>query len=87
VKNFVDTAYLKAKDVINTHRDALARIAEALLVREVLDASEVNLLIEGKPLPEVARHAPAKPSPPETTQVLKPHPAPGLSSRERPQPA
>jgi cell division protease FtsH len=87
VKKFVNTAYLKAKDVITTHRDALVRIAEALLVREVLDASEVNLLIEGKPLPEVARHAPAKPSPPETTQVLKPHPAPGLSSRERPQPA
>ncbi len=87
VKNFVNTAYLKAKDVITTHRDALVRIAEALLVREVLDASEVNLLIEGKPLPEVARHAPAKPSPPETTQVLKPQPAPGLPSRERPQPA
>jgi cell division protease FtsH len=87
VKNFVDTAYLKAKDVVTTHRDALARIAEALLVREVLDASEVNLLIEGKPLPEVVRHVPPKPSLPETTQVLKPHPAPGLSSRERPQPA
>ena len=87
VKNFVNTAYLKAKDVVTTHRDALVRIAEALLVREVLDASEVNLLIEGKPLPEVARHVPPKPSPPETTQVLKPHPAPGLPSRERPQPA
>jgi cell division protease FtsH len=83
----VNTAYLKAKDVITTHRDALVRIAEALLVREVLDASEVNLLIAGKPLPEVARHVLPKPSPPETTQVLKPHPAPGLSSRERPQPA
>ncbi|MGB7590073.1 MAG: ATP-dependent zinc metalloprotease FtsH [Terriglobia bacterium] len=87
VKNFVDTAYLKAKDVVTTHRDALVRIAEALLVREVLDASEVNLLIEGKPLPEVTRHVTPKPSPPETTQVLKPHPAPGLPSRERPQPA
>jgi cell division protease FtsH len=87
VKNFVNIAYLKAKDVITTHRDALVRIAEALLVREVLDASEVNLLIEGKPLPEVARHVPPKPSLPETTQVLKPHPAPGLPSRERPQPA
>ena len=87
VKKFVNTAYLKAKDVITTHRDALVRIAEALLVREVLDASEVNLLIEGKPLPEVARHVPPQPSPPETTQVLKPHPAPGLPSRERPQPA
>jgi cell division protease FtsH len=83
----VNTAYLKAKDVLTTHRDALVRIAEALLVREVLDASEVNLLIEGKPLPEVVRPAPPTPPQPETTQVLKPRPTPGLPSRERPQPA
>jgi cell division protease FtsH len=85
VKKFVNTAYQRAKDILTTSRDALARIAEALLVREVLDASEVNLLIEGKPLPERA----AKPSPtqPETTQVLKPQPTPGMPTRERPQPA
>jgi cell division protease FtsH len=86
VKKFVMTAYQRAKDVISSHREALMRIAEALLIREVLDASEINLLIEGQPLPERAR-AVAKPSAPETTEVLKPQPTPGLPGRERPQPA
>jgi cell division protease FtsH len=87
VKKFANSAYRKAKEILTTHRDALVRIAEALLVREVLDASEVNLLIEGKPLPEVARLSPPKPAQPETTQVLKPRPTPGVPSHERPQPA
>ena len=87
VKKFVTTAYERAKEILTTHREALVRIAEALLVREVLDASEVNLLIEGKPLPEFVRREPPPPPQPETTQVLKPQPAPGLPPRERPQPA
>jgi cell division protease FtsH len=87
VKKFVNTAYLKAHDVLTSQREALVRIAEALLVREVLDASEVKLLIEGRPLPEMVRPVAPKPPQPETTQVLKPQPAPGLPSRERPQPA
>jgi cell division protease FtsH len=87
VKKFISTAYQRAKEVLTTHREALMRIAEALLVREVLDASEVNLLIEGKPLPERVKPEPPKPTQPETTEVLKPHAAPGIPGRERPQPA
>ncbi len=87
VKKFVVTGYQRAKDILTQNRDALARIAAALLVREVLDASEVRLLIEGKPLPEPARLERPKPLEPETTEVLKPQPASGLSGRERPQPA
>jgi len=56
-------------------------------VREVLDASEVKLLVEGKPLPERVRVAPPTPPQPQTTEVLKPQAAPGLAGRERPQPA
>src|SRR2546427_955599 len=85
VKKFVMNAYQRAKDVLSSNRETLVRIAEALLVREVLDAADVKLIIEGKPLPE-----PVKPriSAPETTEVLKPQPAaPGLAGRERPQPA
>jgi cell division protease FtsH len=85
VKKFVMNAYQRAKDVLTQNKEALIRIAEALLVREVLDAGEVKLLIEGKPLPERVRLEP--PKPPETTEVLKPQPAPGLPGRERPQPA
>jgi cell division protease FtsH len=86
VKKFVSNGYKRANEVLTTHREALVRISEELLVREVLDASEVKLLIEGKPLPEFVRREPV-PALPETTQVLKPQPSPGLPPRERPQPA
>ena len=89
VKKFVMDGYHKANDILTTNRDALVRIAEGLLIREVLDASEVNLLIEGKPLPEpVSKTEPPKAATPETTEVLKPTAVPpGLPGRERPQPA
>jgi cell division protease FtsH len=86
VKTFVTAGYERAKGILTTHREVLIRIAEALLVREVLDASEVKLLIEGKPLPEFVRTKPL-PAAPETVQVLKPQPSPGMPPRERPQPA
>jgi len=87
VKKFVMSAYQLARDTLTANREALLRIAETLLVREVLDAAEVKLLIEGKPLPERARLPAPRPPEPETTEVLKPQPAPGLPGRERPQPA
>jgi cell division protease FtsH len=84
VKKFMMTAYQRAKDVIDSNREALIRIAEALLVREVIDASEIKLLLEDKALPEKVRHEPPSN---ETTQVLKPQPASTVPGRERPQPA
>jgi cell division protease FtsH len=87
VKSLVMTGYQRAKDILSTHRDALVRIADALLEREVLDANEVKLLVDGKPLPAVVRPAPPKPPESATTQVLKPQPSPPAPGRERPQPA
>jgi cell division protease FtsH len=87
VKKFVINAHQRARDILTSNREALLRIADTLLEREVLDASEVKLLVEGKPLPERARTPARKPPQPETTGVLKPQPAPGLPGRERPQPA
>ena len=87
VKKFVTTGYERAKDILNTHRDMLTRIAEALLEREILDANEMKLLIAGKPLPELVRPAPPKSGEEETTEVLKPEPSSGVPGRERPQPA
>src|SRR2546428_392312 len=85
VQKFVMNAYQRAKDDLSSNREAPDRIAEALLVREVLDAADVKLIIEGKPLPERVK---PRISAPETTEVLKPQPAaPGLAGRERPQPA
>ncbi|HEV2177203.1 MAG TPA: ATP-dependent zinc metalloprotease FtsH [Terriglobia bacterium] len=89
VKRFVTTGYQRAKDILSSNREALTRIAEALLVREVLDVSEVKMLVEGKPLPERIMPEPPPP-PPETTQVLKPQPGSTgakVPGRERPQPA
>ncbi|HUX10118.1 MAG TPA: ATP-dependent zinc metalloprotease FtsH [Terriglobia bacterium] len=87
VKKFVTTGYQRAKDILNTNREMLIRIAEALLVREILDANEVKLLIADKPLPELVRPTPPDTGEEETTEVLKPQAAPGVPGRERPQPA
>ena len=87
VKKFVMTGYHKANEVLTEHREALVRIAEALLEREVIDAAEVKMLMEGKTLPERVRIEPPKPPQPETTEVLKPQATPGLPGRERTQPA
>ena len=63
VKRIVSEAYEKAKNIQNTNRDILERIAQGLLEREVLDANEVRLIIEGKPLPEKPRTPPTQPPP------------------------
>ncbi|MGH9434815.1 MAG: ATP-dependent zinc metalloprotease FtsH, partial [Terriglobia bacterium] len=89
VKKFVMTGYQRAKEILGSHRDAMVRVAEALLVHEVLDGSDVRLLLEGKPLPERRKPETATPPPgvPATTQVLKPQVAPASPGKERPQPA
>src|SRR5881392_242564 len=70
VKKFVLRGYERAKDVLSSNREALIRIAESLLEREVLDAAEVKLLVDGKPLAARVRPEPPKPPEAETTQVL-----------------
>ena len=86
VRRFVNDAYDRAKKILEDNRDKLVAIAKALLEREVLDASEMQLLIEGKELP--ARVNPNVPPPPkdEVQQVLKPAPGqqPSVAPGERP---
>jgi cell division protease FtsH len=85
VRRFVDQAYKGAVDILSNNRETLIRIAKALLVREVLDANEIKMIIEGKELP--AKVAPAHHDD-GVQQVLKPEPgrAPGIAG-ERPAPA
>ncbi|HXV60840.1 MAG TPA: ATP-dependent zinc metalloprotease FtsH [Vicinamibacteria bacterium] len=52
VKRIVEQSYAKAKALLTENRAILERVSEALLEREVLDAEEVKLLIEGLPLKE-----------------------------------
>jgi cell division protease FtsH len=77
VRKLVNQGYETAKSILEGSRDTLQKIAAALLEREVLDASEVMLLVEGKELPPVK--APAKPDD-GVQQVLKPEPGrPGIA--------
>jgi cell division protease FtsH len=85
VHRIVTAAYDNAHGVLENNRDTLERIALALLDREVLDATELKLLMENKPLPEKVRPAPPSPPQPlpgaEPKQVPRPElrPAPGFS--------
>ena len=77
VRKLVNHGYETAKSILEGNRDTLQKIAMALLEREVLDASEVMLLVEGKELPPMK--SPAKPDD-GVQQVLKPEPGrPGIA--------
>ncbi len=85
VKRFIDTAYNSARDILSNNREVLTKIANALLEREVLDASEIKMIMDGKELP-------ARPVSHDdgVQQVLKPAPGgaqPGIVPGERPSPA
>ena len=50
IKRFVQSNYERAKAVLEEHRVSLERIAEELLVREVLDAEQVRRIVAGEAL-------------------------------------
>jgi len=88
VKKLVQGAYDTAAAIIKERSDALVKIAESLLVREILDGNEVMQIIQGESI------EPIKPSgldaEDHTQQVLRPESGrrvPGLNEGERPQPA
>jgi cell division protease FtsH len=68
VKKFVTDGYNKAKEIISGDRETLERMAQALIEREVLDAGEIALILEGKTLPPLP--VPAKDD--VMQQVIKP---------------
>jgi cell division protease FtsH len=88
VKRIVNQGYERAKKLLSSNRDTLERIAQALLVREVIDANEVKLLMEGKPLPDKPRTPPPPPqvAPGTDPKVVRPElrPAPGFTRGENP---
>jgi len=88
VKRIVSASYDRARNLLSSNRDVLERIAQALLEREVIDAAEVKLLMEGKPLPEKPRTPPpqAPPAPSTDPKVVRPElrPAPGFTRGENP---
>jgi cell division protease FtsH len=82
VHGIVTNAYKNAYGILENNRDILERIALALLDREVLDAVELKLLMENKPLPEKIR--PTPPSPPQPLPGTEPKPAPRPELRPAP---
>jgi len=90
VKRIVSNGYEAAKNLLSSNRELLDRIAQALLVREVLDANEVRLLMEGKPLPDKPRTPPTPPptaaAPATDPKVVRPEmrPAPGFTRGDSP---
>ena len=89
VKRIVNVGYTTAKQLLSANRETLDRIAQALLEREVIDATEVKLLMEGKPLPEKPRTPPPPPpqaSPTADPKVVRPElrPAPGFTRGDSP---
>ncbi|HLI62641.1 MAG TPA: hypothetical protein VKV05_04525, partial [Terriglobales bacterium] len=74
VRRFVDDGYNSARDILEHNRPTLERIAMALLEREVIDANDIQLLIEGKELPARVNPNAAPPAKEDVQQVLKPAP-------------
>jgi len=71
VRRIADDGYKAAVDVLSGHRETLEKVAMMLLEREVLDANEIQMIIEGKELPLKV----APPVADEVQKVLKPEPA------------
>jgi cell division protease FtsH len=85
VKKLVQGAYDTATSIIEQYNDALVKIAESLLVREILDGNEVMQLIKGQPMDTLP------PAPPrmadDTQQVIRPDSGrriPGLNEGSQP---
>ncbi|MBV9183712.1 MAG: ATP-dependent zinc metalloprotease FtsH [Acidobacteria bacterium] len=86
VKRLVGKGYETAKNILASNHETLVKIAQALLEREVLDANEIKLIIEGNELPKLA---PPSKGDDGIQQVLKPEPGrPGIAKGgEHPAPA
>ncbi|RPJ71852.1 MAG: hypothetical protein EHM24_10905, partial [Acidobacteria bacterium] len=62
VKAIVTANYERAYRLLDAHREELVRIADALLMHEVLDGDQVRRLSAGATIEEVTGFAPAQAS-------------------------
>jgi cell division protease FtsH len=84
IHRLLSSAYEGAKRILTENKDALDRIAAALLERETLDGEELDKVIAGETLPALYREEggenlrpPRKPAGEEKNEiapVLRPHP-------------
>jgi cell division protease FtsH len=99
VKRILDDAHERAREILEKEDDLLERIAQALLERETLARTEIDLLDQGKELPPMEKillpgeepdDSPLL-NPPEETPDPEPvpaaaTPAPDEADAERPSP-
>ena len=50
IRSIVSMSNLKSREILKGHREALVRLAEALLEYETLDGSEIKAVIQGEPI-------------------------------------
>jgi cell division protease FtsH len=58
IRTIVDDANERSYTILRENRDLLDRVAEALLERETISGEDLDLLIQGKPLPEPPKDEP-----------------------------
>jgi cell division protease FtsH len=89
VRKLVQGGYDTSLKILEENSEAMVRVAESLLEREILDGNEVMQLIRGETLAPLAASG-SKDSEDHSQQVIRPDGGrrlPGLSEGERPQPA
>ncbi len=52
VRSLIEAQHSRARQILSDNRDALERVARALLERETLDVEEIDACIAGRPLPD-----------------------------------
>ncbi len=93
IKRIVDEGYETARNILGENAETLQRIALALLEREVLDALEIKLLIQNKPLKSQNQTSPQplEGSSPPPVPLATPSPSaplpPLAGQKENPAPA
>jgi cell division protease FtsH len=75
VQAIVMRGYDRARQIIEAHSEAVQRIADELLVREVLDADQVRAIIAGRSLDVLEPVAPVTPAEPVVEEERRPRPA------------
>ncbi|MFQ5672295.1 MAG: ATP-dependent zinc metalloprotease FtsH [Nitrospinales bacterium] len=83
VKSLVMGGYNKAKELLLDNRDFLEKLAQALLDKETITASEINEIISGKPSPQTQEDTSADASPESSRPSSKqPSKTPGKSAED-----
>ncbi|MBC7928473.1 MAG: ATP-dependent metallopeptidase FtsH/Yme1/Tma family protein [Bryobacteraceae bacterium] len=72
VRGLVDAGYVRARNVLTNGKEAMVRIAEALLEREILDGAEVRRLIDGMELTPLATSKPKNTDDPRAGTIITP---------------